>query len=158
VNARGAEEVPGDGSGVSIDLWPWGLLLIFIGLYAVAVAAFLAAGRREDARAVAGFIPDCLVLVGRLARDRRIDRVRRAGLWLVLAYLALPIDLIPDFLPIVGVADDAVLLALALRLLAGGASPEMMRQAWPGPEASLRLIMRAAGLERNGSAHPPGYA
>ena len=143
----------GDG-GVAIDLWPWGLLLIGIGLYAVAAAAFLAAGRREDARAVAGFIPDCLVLVGRLARDSRIALPRRAALWLLLGYLALPIDLIPDFLPVVGVADDAVLLAVALRLLARGAGPEMLRQAWPGPEASLRLILRAAGLERNGSAHP----
>jgi uncharacterized membrane protein YkvA (DUF1232 family) len=151
-------ESGGDGSGVSIELWPWGLLLIVVGLYAIAVAAFLAAGRREDARAVAGFIPDCLVLVGRLARDRRIDPARRAGLWLVLAYLALPIDLIPDFLPVVGVADDAVLLALALRLLAGGADAQMLREAWPGPEASLRMILRAAGVERNGSAHPPGYA
>ena len=151
-------ESGGDGSGVSIELWPWGLLLIVIGLYAIAVAAFLAAGRREDARAVAGFIPDCLVLVGRLARDRRIDPARRAGLWLVLAYLALPIDLIPDFLPVVGVADDAVLLALALRLLAGGADAQRLREAGPGPEASLRMILRAAGVERNGSAHPPGYA
>ena len=157
MNAEGAEPA-GDGSGVEIELWPWGLLLIAIGLYAIAVAAFLAAGRREDARAVAGFIPDCLVLVGRLARDRRIDLPRRVGLWLVLAYLALPIDLIPDFLPIVGVADDAVLLALALRLLAGGAGVQMLREAWPGPEASLRVILRAAGLERNGSAHPSGYA
>ena len=138
--------------------WPWGVLLVVVGLYAIAVAAFLAAGRREDARAVAGFIPDCLVLVGRLARDRRIALPRRAALWLLLGYLALPIDLIPDFLPVVGVADDAVLLALALRLLVGGADPETLRQAWPGPEASLRLVMRAAGLERNGSAQPPGYA
>jgi uncharacterized membrane protein YkvA (DUF1232 family) len=138
--------------------WPWGLLIVCVGLYAIAVAAFLAAGRREDARAVAGFIPDCLVLVGRLARDPRIGAARRAGLWLVLAYLALPIDLIPDFLPGIGIADDAVLLALALRLLVGGASAAMVREAWPGPEASLRVILRAAGLERNGSAHPPGYA
>ena len=148
----------GDGSGVAIDLWPWGLLLITVGLYALAAAAFLAAGRREDARAVAGFIPDCLVLVGRLARDPRISLPRRAGLWIVLGYLALPIDLIPDFLPVVGVADDAVLLALALRVLARGADGQMLREAWPGPEASLRVILRAAGLERNGSAHPPGYA
>lgn len=157
MSAQGTEPA-GDGSGVAIDLWPWGLLLIVLGLYAIAVGAFLAAGRREDARAVAGFIPDCLVLVGRLARDSRIDLRRRAGLWLVLAYLALPIDLIPDFLPVVGVADDAVLLALALRLLVGGADAQMLRDAWPGPEASLRMILRAAGLERNGSAHPSGYA
>lgn len=145
-------------SGVEIDLWPWGLLLIAVGLYTIAVGAFLAAGRREDARALAGFIPDCIVLVGRLARDRGISRPRRAALWLVLGYLLLPIDLIPDFLPIAGQADDAVLLALALRILARGADAETIRKAWPGPEASLRLVTRAAGMEANGAGSPASRA
>ena len=143
-----------DGSGVSIDLIPWGLLLIALGLYAVIVAAILAAGRREDARAVAGFIPDSLVMVARLARDRRVSRPRRAALFAVLAYLAMPFDLIPDFLPGAGHLDDAVLLVVALRVLLGGASTAMLREAWPGPEASLRLVLRASGHERNGAAPP----
>ena len=140
---------------VSIDLVPWGLLLIALAIYAVAVAAVLAAGRREDARALAGFIPDCIVMVSRLARDGRIARWRRALLLLVLAYLAFPIDLIPDFLPGAGQLDDAVLLVVALRLLLGGAETEVLRRAWPGPEASLRLVLRAAGRDANGSS-PPG--
>lgn len=139
-----------DGSGVDIDLFPWGLLLIGLGLYVLAAAALLAAGRREDARAVAGFIPDCIVLVTRLARDPRISRSRRWALLAVLGYLALPIDLIPDFLPGVGQLDDAVILALGLRLLARGADTEMLREAWPGPDASLRVVLRAAGREPNG--------
>ncbi|CAN5494218.1 hypothetical protein BH20ACT15_BH20ACT15_12210 [soil metagenome] len=139
-----------DGSGVDIDLFPWGLLLIGLGLYVLAAAALLAAGRREDARAVAGFIPDCIVLVTRLARDPRISRSRRWALLAVLGYLALPIDLIPDFLPGVGPLDDAVILALGLRLLARGADTEMLRAAWPGPDASLRVVLRAAGREPNG--------
>jgi uncharacterized membrane protein YkvA (DUF1232 family) len=142
-------------SGVSIDLVPWGLLLICLAVYAVAVAAVLAAGRREDARALAGFIPDCVVMVARLARDGRVARWRRALLLVVLAYLAFPIDLIPDFLPGAGQLDDAVLLVLALRLLLGGADTHILRQAWPGPEASLRLVLRASGRDANGSA-PPG--
>jgi uncharacterized membrane protein YkvA (DUF1232 family) len=129
--------------------------MLVVGLYVVAVAALIAAGRREDARALAGFIPDCLVLVSRLARDRRVSRPRRAVLWLVLAYLALPIDLVPDFLPGIGQLDDAVLLGLALRLLVHGGGGEMVREAWPGPEASLTLVLRAAGLEANGAATPP---
>jgi len=144
----------GDGAGVEIDLFPWGLLLIAVGLYAVAVAAVLAAGRREDARALAGFVPDCIVLVGRLARDKRVSRPRRVGLLAVLAYLAMPFDLIPDFLPGAGHLDDAVLLVLSLRVLLGGASTWTLREAWPGPEASLRLVLRAAGRERNGAAPP----
>src|SRR5882724_79455 len=138
-----------------VPFLPWGLLLIAIGFYVVAVAALIAAGRREDARALAGFIPDCLVLVSRLARNPAISRPRRAALWLVLAYLALPIDLVPDFLPGIGQLDDAVLLGLALRLVVRGGGTEMVRKAWPGPEASLTLVLRASGLETNGAATPP---
>ena len=118
----------------------------------VGVAALIAAGRREDARALAGFIPDCMVLVSRLARDKRISRRRRAILFGVLGYLALPIDLVPDFLPGIGQLDDAVLLGLALRLVVHGGGNEMVREAWPGPQASLTLVLRAAGLETNGAA------
>ncbi len=138
-----------------IPFVPWGLLMIAAALYLVAVAALIAAGRREDARALAGFIPDCLVLVSRLARDRRISRPRRAALFLVLGYLALPIDLVPDFLPGIGQLDDAVLLGLALRLVVHGGGSELVHEAWSGPEASLTLVLHAAGLEGNGAATPP---
>jgi uncharacterized membrane protein YkvA (DUF1232 family) len=101
---------------------------------------------------LAGFIPDCLVLVSRLARNPGISRPRRAVLFLVLGYLALPIDLVPDFLPGIGQLDDAVILGLALRLVVHGGGTALVREAWPGPEASLTLVLRAAGLETNGAA------
>jgi uncharacterized membrane protein YkvA (DUF1232 family) len=138
-----------------VPFWPWGVLLIALGLYVVAIAALIAAGRREDARALAGFIPDCIVLVSRLARDKRISRPRRAALFVVLGYLALPIDLVPDFLPGIGQLDDAVVLGLALRLIVRSGGTELVREAWPGPQASLMLVLRAAGLETNGAATPP---
>jgi uncharacterized membrane protein YkvA (DUF1232 family) len=146
LSAIRAEDVP---------FWPWGLLMLIVALYLVAVAALIAAGRREDARALAGFIPDCLVVVSRMARDRRISRRRRVVLFLVLGYLALPIDLVPDFLPGIGQLDDAVLLGLALRLVVRGGGGEIVRESWPGPQASLTLVLRAAGLETNGAATPP---
>jgi uncharacterized membrane protein YkvA (DUF1232 family) len=139
----------------NVPFWPWGLLLFIVGCYVVGIAALIAAGRREDARALAGFIPDCVVLVSRLARDRRISRPRRAALFIVLGYLALPIDLVPDFLPGIGQLDDAVVLALALRLIVHGGGTELVREAWPGPQASLTIVLRAAGLETNGAATPP---
>jgi uncharacterized membrane protein YkvA (DUF1232 family) len=138
-----------------VPFWPWGLLIFVAAAYVLAVAALIAAGRREDARALAGFIPDCIVLISRLARDRRISRPRRAALFVALAYLALPIDLVPDFLPGIGQLDDAVVLGLALRLVVHGGGTEIVREAWPGPEASLTLVLRAAGLETNGAATPP---
>jgi uncharacterized membrane protein YkvA (DUF1232 family) len=138
-----------------VPFLPWGLLFIALGLYVVAVAALIAAGRREDARALAGFIPDCIVLVSRLARDRRISKPRRAVLFIALGYLALPIDLVPDFLPGIGQLDDAVVLGLALRLIVHAGGTGIVREAWPGPEASLMLVLRAAGLETNGGAATP---
>jgi uncharacterized membrane protein YkvA (DUF1232 family) len=138
-----------------VSFWPWGLLLFIAGVYIVGIAALIAAGRREDARALAGFIPDCVVLVSRLARDKRISRPRRVLLFGVLGYLAVPVDLVPDFLPGIGQLDDAVLLGLALRVVVRGGGTELVREAWPGPEASLTLVLRAAGLETNGAATPP---
>jgi uncharacterized membrane protein YkvA (DUF1232 family) len=135
-----------------VPFWPWGLLLIALGLYVVGIAALIAAGRREDARALAGFVPDCAILVSRLARDKRVSRPRRLALFVVLGYLAFPLDLVPDFLPGIGQLDDAVVLGLALRALVRGGASELVREAWPGPEASLTLVLRAAGLEPNGAA------
>jgi uncharacterized membrane protein YkvA (DUF1232 family) len=135
-----------------VPFWPWGLFLIALGLYVVGIAALIAAGRREDARALAGFVPDCAILVSRLARDKRVSRPRRLALFVVLGYLAFPLDLVPDFLPGIGQLDDAVVLGLALRILVRGGGSELVREAWPGPEASLTLVLRAAGLEPNGAA------
>lgn len=114
-------------------------------LYALVVAAFLLLGRREDARAVATFIPDCIVMVGRLAADTGTPRRYRVMLAALLAYLALPFDLIPDFIPVAGQLDDAVIVAVALRLLLRAVSPDAIRDAWPGPASSLRVVLRAAG-------------
>jgi uncharacterized membrane protein YkvA (DUF1232 family) len=138
----------------AVPFWPWGVLMMVVALYLVGVAGLIAAGRREDARALAGFIPDCVVMVSRLARDERISRPRRAVLFVVLAYLAFPIDLVPDFLPGIGQLDDAVILGLALRLLVRGGGYELVTEAWPGPQASLSIVLRAAGLERNGAGTP----
>ena len=103
---------------------------------------------------LAGFIPDCAILIGRLARDRRVPPGRRALLLGVVVYLGMPIDLVPDFLPVAGQLDDAVVVALALRLVARVAGAELLREAWPGPDASLTVVLRAAGLHRNGPDRP----
>jgi len=110
--------------------------------YAGLVLALVVAGRRSAARALAGFVPDCVVLFGRLVGD---PRARKAWLLLVAAYLALPFDLVPDFIPVAGQLDDAIVVALALRLLLGGAGVALVREHWPGPDSSLEVILRLAG-------------
>src|SRR5947208_14753668 len=117
-----------------------------LALYAAFVLALVAAGRRGEARALAGFVPDCVVLVRRLIGDERVPRRRKIVLWLVVAYLAVPIDLVPDFIPVAGQLDDAIVLALALRSLVRGSGPTLVREHWPGPEESLRAVLRLAGV------------
>jgi uncharacterized membrane protein YkvA (DUF1232 family) len=125
-----------------------GWILIALGatvvIYGALVLAFVAAGRRTDARAVAGFIPDCVVLLRRLMRDPRVPRRRKALLWLAVAYLAMPIDLVPDFIPVAGQLDDAIVVALVLRALLRGAGETALREHWPGPDSSLAVISRLA--------------
>ena len=113
-------------------------------IYGALVLAFVAAGRRTDARAIAGFIPDCVVLIKRLMGDPRVPRRRKALLWLVIAYLAMPIDIIPDFIPVAGQLDDAIVVAFVLRALLRGAGEAALREHWPGPDSSLAVISRLA--------------
>ena len=124
----------------------WILLGVAVSLaaYAAVVLALVALGRRSDARALAGFIPDCVVLVRRLARDPRVPRRRKLALGLLAAYLVLPFDLVPDFIPVAGQLDDAIFVALVLRTLVRGGGEPLIREHWPGPERSLALVCRAA--------------
>ena len=126
--------------------WQW--LLISLGVILVIYASFLAwlviRGRRDDARAFATFIPDCIVLVTRLARDPRVPRRRKLLLIALVAYLSLPFDLVPDFIPVAGQLDDAIIVALVLRHFVRAGGEPMIRESWPGPEQSLGLILRLA--------------
>lgn len=116
-----------------------------LALYLAFVGLLLLRGRRSDARALAGFVPDCVVLFRRLLGDGRVSRPRKLLLLGLLAYLVLPIDLVPDFIPVAGQLDDAILVALVLRAVLKGAGPALVREHWPGPAASLGLMLRLAG-------------
>jgi uncharacterized membrane protein YkvA (DUF1232 family) len=121
-------------------------LAVMLLLWAALVAALVAVGRREEARALAVFIPDCLVLVSRVLADERVPRRRKLLLAALLAYLALPFDLVPDFIPVAGQLDDVLVVALVLRRLLRSGGEELVREHWPGPERSLQLVLRAAGV------------
>ena len=115
-------------------------LLAWLGV----VLALVALGRREDARAMAGFIPDCLVLLRRLLGDDRVPRRRKLVLVALAAYLATPVDLVPDLIPVAGQLDDAIVAALALRFALRSGGPELLREHWPGPPRSLAVVTRVA--------------
>ena len=131
---------------MAMTWWQW--LLIPAGaalaIYAAFVAALVSAGRRQDARALVGFIPDCIVLFRRLLADQRVSRRPKLLLAALIGYLALPIDLVPDFIPVAGALDDAIVVAVALRTVLRGAGPDLMREHWPGPRRSLNAVVRLA--------------
>jgi uncharacterized membrane protein YkvA (DUF1232 family) len=113
--------------------------------YAGFVLALVLLGRRDDARALARFVPDCVVLFRRLLADGRVRRRDKLLLAALVPYLLLPFDLVPDFIPVAGQLDDAVLVALVLRRVVRGAGREVVEEHWPGPRASLTFVLRLAG-------------
>jgi uncharacterized membrane protein YkvA (DUF1232 family) len=118
---------------------------VLVAAWLALVAALTVAGRRSDARALAGFVPDCVILVRRLLRAPRVPRRRKALLVLAAFYLASPIDLVPDFIPIAGQLDDALLLAFVLRRVVGSSGAALLAEHWPGPASSRTIIQRLAG-------------
>jgi uncharacterized membrane protein YkvA (DUF1232 family) len=109
------------------------------------VLGLLLVGRRPDARAIAGFVPDCVVLFKRLLKDERVSRSRKLLLAALVGYLVLPFDLVPDFIPIAGQLDDAIIVLLVLRTVLRGAGSELVQEHWPGPASSQALMLRLAG-------------
>ena len=126
--------------------WQWLLvsLGVLLAVYGAVLGWLVVRGRWGDARALVTLIPDCIILVSRLARDPRVHRRRKLLLLALAGYLALPFDLVPDFIPIAGQLDDAIIVALILRRFVRSGGEELIRELWPGPEQSLALILRLA--------------
>jgi uncharacterized membrane protein YkvA (DUF1232 family) len=126
------------------------LLLLWVGL----VVVMLVAGRRDERtgrlKEALRLVPDIVRLLRRLAADRTLPRGVRIRLALLLGYLAMPIDLVPDFIPVAGYADDAIIVALALRSVVRRAGPEALDRHWPGTPEGLQAVRRLAGLRGPG--------
>jgi len=99
-------------------------------------------GAREALR----LLPDVVRLVRRLAADRSLPRGVRLRLWALLVYLLSPLDLVPDFLPVIGYADDVVVVAWTLRSVVRRAGYEALERHWPGQPAGLAVVSRLAGV------------
>ena len=97
---------------------------------------------------VARLLPDTLRLVRNLARDSTLPRSTRMSLWLLLAYLACPIDLVPDFIPIIGIADDVIITSLVLRHVVKQADANLRRAHWTGAPEGLATLERVLRLSR----------
>ncbi|MFY1585206.1 YkvA family protein [Micromonospora sp. WMMD734] len=103
-------------------------------------------------------LPDLVRLLRRLAGDRTLPRGVRVRLGLLLAYLVIPVDLIPDFVPVLGYADDAILVVAVLRSVVRRAGVGALRRHWPGTEDGFAALCRLTGVRHAGSDHGPGDA
>ncbi len=129
----------GLGVGLVCVVLSWGVLLV--------LARRLPPGVLRD---LAAFIPDCVTAVRRLRKDPRVPRRAKIAIVVAGIWVASPIDLIPEFIPILGPLDDIVVVALALRYAGRQMPREVILEAWPGDP---RLIQRLLGPA--GSSDPP---
>lgn len=121
-----------------------GILLLWLVLVTV---LWLTKPEETRVKELLRLLPDVLRLVSRLARDRSLPRGVRVRLWLLLGYLALPFDLVPDFIPVLGYADDAVVVALVLRSVIRRAGREAINRHWPGTPEGLATLDRLLGRQ-----------
>jgi uncharacterized membrane protein YkvA (DUF1232 family) len=134
---------------------PWWSLLLSIACAAAAVWLILAVtlwASRPDAvsmRDALRLLPDVVRLIKGLATDPGVPRMVRVELVLVLAFMASPIDLIPDFIPVIGMADDVILVALVLRSVTRIAGPAALTKHWPGTPEGLSAVSRLCGMSHS---------
>ena len=120
-----------------------GFVLLWLGLV---VVLWLNRPSETTARDLVRVLPDTVRLVSRLGRDGTLPWGVRIRLWLLMGYLIMPVDLVPDFIPIIGYADDALVVALMLRSVARRAGPDAVERHWPGTPDGLAAVVRLARL------------
>jgi uncharacterized membrane protein YkvA (DUF1232 family) len=132
-------------------------LLAVVAFWVVAIVALAAAGRRVAARELAKLIPNLLVLFKGLLTDARVPASSKVLLVCAIAWLVSPIDLVPEFVPVLGPLDDAIVAAVVLRRLARVAGPDVVRAHWRGDPRTLETILRLGGMapRRGGGALAP---
>jgi uncharacterized membrane protein YkvA (DUF1232 family) len=115
-------------------------LVIGIAIWLLAIVILFALGRRAHARELAGLVPNLVVLFRGLLRDDRVPRRTKGLVWFALVWLASPIDLIPEFVPVLGPLDDAVVAALVLRHVLQRTERAVLLEHWRGGAGTLEVL------------------
>ena len=117
------------------------VVLVVVAVWIVAIVALVIAGRRSAARELATLLPNLVMLFRGLLRDPRVPRGSKALLWFAIVWALSPIDLIPEFVPVAGPLDDAIVAALVLRHVLRKSGPEVVRDHWRGDPVTLDRIL-----------------
>lgn len=127
--------------------WIIGILIALIAAWGMLVLLLLLVRPKGSLlREAIRLLPDTIRLLRRLAGDRELPSGVRVRLWLLFVYLAIPMDLIPDFIPVIGYADDAIIVCAVLRAVVRRAGIEALRHHWPGTADGFAALARLAGL------------
>jgi uncharacterized membrane protein YkvA (DUF1232 family) len=122
------------------------VLLLTLGVAAsvwlVVILALMVLGRRSQARELVALVPNLVVLFRGLIRDPRVPRSSKLWLWFAIAWVISPIDLIPEFVPVAGPLDDAIVASLVLRHVLRRTDRNVLSEHWRGDPATLDAIMR----------------
>ena len=116
------------------------VLVVTSWLLLIVLARRLPPGVVKD---LAGFLPDCVTAMRVLRRDPRVPRRARVAVVIAMLWVLSPIDLIPEFLPVIGPLDDVIVVALALRFAARRVPHEAIYEAWPADPALLARLLKA---------------
>ncbi|TMD51564.1 MAG: DUF1232 domain-containing protein [Chloroflexi bacterium] len=135
-----------------MDLPLWAeILLILLAIWIVVAVVLVIVGRVLLARELALLVPNLVRMFGGLLRDPRVPLRAKIVVGIASLWLASPIDLIPDFVPIAGQLDDAIVAALALRFILRTTDGAVVRQHWHGDPATLERVLRMVSWDRRGS-------
>jgi uncharacterized membrane protein YkvA (DUF1232 family) len=122
---------------------------IAVAVWLVVVVALILVGRRVEAKQLARLVPDLASLLRGLLHDPRVPRGSRVLVGLAILWVISPIDLLPEFLPVMGPLDDVLVVALALRHLIKRAGPDVVREHWPGDQLILERALRSLHVMRD---------
>jgi uncharacterized membrane protein YkvA (DUF1232 family) len=128
-------------------------LAIAVAVWLVAIGLLLAFGRVNAAKELAGLVPNLLLLFKDLVKDPRVPRSAKIWLGVAAVWLASPIDLLPEFLPVLGPLDDAIVAAAVLRHLVKKAGPDVVYEYWRGDPATIARVLRIFGASDLPAGH-----
>ena len=120
-------------------------VIIGIAVWLLAILVLLALGRKTQAREIAGLVPNLVILFRGLVGDSRVSRRTKGLVWFALAWLVSPIDLIPEFLPVLGPLDDAIVAALVLRHVLRRTDRSVLLDHWRGERSTLDALVKSRG-------------